>query len=79
VVLPRDLVPGQGLTWIGPRLPSRAGDVVQPGDRGSFLDYEGDPEHYVVQFGAATFCCGAEDVRPDPRPPAPITRRHNAP
>ena len=77
MALPRDLVLGQALTWVGPRLPLEP-DVVTTGDRGVFLDYEGDPAHYVVEFGAAIFCCAADDVRPDPRPPVPVTRRHNA-
>ena len=79
MVLPRDLVPGQPLTWVGTRLLSPERDVVQPGDRGVFLDYEGDAEHYVVEFENAVLCCAAADVRADPRPPVPITRRHNAP
>ncbi len=78
MVLPRDLVTGQGLTWIGPRLPPPEDDVVQAGDRGVFLDYEGDAEHYVVEFKNEVFCCAADDVQPDRRPPVPVTRRHNA-
>lgn len=78
MVLPRDLVTGQGLTWIAPRRPPPEGDVAQPCDRGVFLDYEGDADHYVVEFEKAIFCCAADDVRPDPRPAVPVTRRHNA-
>lgn len=76
MALPRGLVAGQGLTWVGAPAPD---GVVAPGDRGSFIDYEGDPESYVVQFNKATFCCGATDVHPDARPPVPVRRRHQAP
>jgi hypothetical protein len=76
MALPRGLVAGQGLTWIGDPAPDGA---VTPGDRGVFLDYDGDAGSYVVEFGDSMFCCDAADVRPDPRPPVPVTRRHNAP
>jgi hypothetical protein len=75
MVLPRGLVAGQGLTWVG-RSPSDG--VVAPGDRGSFIDSDGDPESYVVQFNDALFCCDASEVRADARPPVPVKRRHNA-
>jgi hypothetical protein len=75
MALPRGLVADQGLTWVG--APASDG-LVAPGDRGSFIAYEGDPESYVVQFNDTMFCCDAADVRPDPRPPVPVTRRHNA-
>ena len=75
MALPRGLVAGQGLTWVGS--PPSDG-VVAPGDRGSFIDYDGDPESYVVQFNNAMFCCDASEVRPDARPPVPVNRRHNA-
>jgi hypothetical protein len=53
--------------------------MVQRGERGVFLDYEGQPDLYVVTFpGGRTFCCRAVDVEPDPRPPARVVRRHNA-
>jgi len=65
------------LTCIGPRLPPPEDDVVQAGGRGVFLDYEGDAEHYVVEFENAVFCCAADDVHPDPgrrcRSPADTT------
>jgi hypothetical protein len=51
---------------------------VRPGDRGLFLDYEGDHDNYVVEFNGAVFCCRAADVHADPRPPMPVVRRHNA-
>ena len=76
VVLPRNLVAGQRLTWIGRRLPPPARDLVQPGDMGVFVDYEGDRDHYVVEFNGAMFCCAASDVRAEPRPAAPEKRTH---
>jgi hypothetical protein len=75
MALPRGLVAGQGLTWVGS--PPSDG-VVAPGDRGSFVDYDGDPESYVVHFNNAMFCCDASEVRPDARPPVAVKRRHNA-
>ena len=75
MALPRGLVAGQGLTWVGS--PPSDG-VVAPGDRGSFIDYDGDLESYIVQFNNAMFCCDASEVRADARPPVPVKRRHNA-
>lgn len=76
MALPRGLVEGQGLTWIGAE---EQDGPAAPGDRGRFVDYDGGPESYVVEFGAGLFCCEASDVRPDARPPVAVTRRHKAP
>ncbi|MDT7550209.1 MAG: hypothetical protein QOE84_2603 [Actinomycetota bacterium] len=78
MALPSGLVRHQGLTWVGKPLPPPEKYRLQPGDRGFFLDYDGDRGHYVVEFNGAVFCCDAADVRADPRPPEPVTRRHNA-
>jgi hypothetical protein len=75
MALPRGLVAGQGLMWVG-RSPSDG--VVAPGDHGAFIDYDGDPESYVVQFNNAMFCCDASEVLADARPPVLVKRRHNA-
>jgi hypothetical protein len=78
MALPKGLVAGQRLTWIGSPLPPPDAHVVSAGDRGIFVDYEGDSDHYVVDFNGALFCCAAGDVRPDPRPPAVDKRRHRS-
>ena len=75
-MLPRRLVAGQALTWVG--APAEGG-AVQPDDRGVFIDYEGDEGSYVVDFNGAMFCCAASDVRVDPRDAVRVGRRHNAP
>jgi hypothetical protein len=76
VPLPRGLVAGQGVTWVGSAPPD---GLVGPGDRGEFITYDGDDESYVVEFNATIFCCDASDVQADPRPPIRVERRHNAP
>jgi hypothetical protein len=79
VALPRDLAPGEPVTWVGPPLDDASGLAVQVGERGVFLDHDGDPEQYVVSFpGGRVFCCLAADVEPDPPEPPRRYRRHGA-
>jgi hypothetical protein len=78
MALPRDLVPGQGVTWVGP--PDAEG-LVAPDERGFFVSHDGaEPgDGYVVEFpGDRIFCCRRTDVRPDPSPPVAQRRRHRA-
>jgi hypothetical protein len=79
VALPHDLVPGQAVTWVGPPLAEPDGLTMKVGERGLFVDYDGQWDQYVVTFpGGRAFCCGATDVEPDPRAPARVIRRHHA-
>lgn len=81
MALPRGLVSGQGLTWVGPTLDDEAGLLVRPGERGVFVDYDGHRpgDGYVVEFpGGRVFCCRRSDVEPDPRPPVPVHRTHSS-
>ena len=59
-------------------MPAPERDVVKAGDVGVFEDYEGDPDHYLVEFNGAVFCCKATDVMAEPQPPVVNERRHNA-
>jgi hypothetical protein len=64
---------------VGSPLAEPDGLTVQLGEHGVFVDYDGQPDQYVVTFpGGRTFCCSAADVEPDPRAPARVVRRHNA-
>jgi len=74
---PKGLVLGQVLTWVGLPLPPPEEESVKVGDVGRFEDYEGDPDHYVVSFNGAVFCCKAADVLPEPRPPVVNQRIHH--
>lgn len=79
MALSRAPVPGQGVTWVGPTSPEAG--LVQPGDRGVFIDYDGQAPDggYVVKFpGGRVFCCQQSDVQPDARPPVPVHRRHKS-
>lgn len=62
MALDRTPVPGRGVTWTG-----EAGELARPGDRGTFVDLDGGPESYVVDFGPGrVFCCRADEVELDP-------------
>lgn len=72
----RDLIPGQGLTWIADWSDETQ---VAPGERGICLDHDGrEPDaDLVVEFpNNRVFCCRPSDVRPDPRT-VESDRRHN--
>lgn len=62
----RPLKPGDAVTWVGARLPPPDVDLVNPGERGIFRDFDGSPDSYVVEFpGGGVFCCHPSDVEPD--------------
>lgn len=62
MTLDRSPTPGRAVTWVGPH-----DDVVKPGDRGTFVDVDGSPDSYVVDFGPGrVFCCAATEVEFEP-------------
>lgn len=51
---------------------------VTPEERGFFVDFDGGPDSYVVQFPEGRiFCCQSSDVEPDLHFD-PAKRRHNS-
>jgi len=50
---------------------------VAPDDRGIFVDFDGGPDSYVVDFGPGrTFCCQPDEVLVDAATPIQDEHRH---
>jgi hypothetical protein len=56
---------GDPVIWIAEPCHESGLGVVRPGDRGVFIDFNGEQSSLVVKFpGAGTFVCEAHEVRP---------------
>ena len=74
MALDREPSPGRPVTWVG-----EASGLVRPGETGTFCDFDGGPDSYVVDFGPGrVFCCKAKEVQVHPLQPSAVKRRHNS-
>ena len=72
--LDRRPAPGRELTWVGEPF-----ELASPGDRGTFVDFDGGPDSYVVDFGPGkVFCCRPDEVEVDPVVAPEPTKRHGS-
>lgn len=76
MALDREPSPGRPVTRLG-----EVGDLVRPGETGTFCGFDGGPASYVVDFGPGrVFFYMASEAQIHPLQPSAVKRRHqNAP
>jgi hypothetical protein len=74
MALDRRPAPGRNLIWAG-----AASELAAPGEVGIFVDFDGGPDCYVVDFGPGrTFCCHPDEVLIEAAAPSHEEHRHRS-